>query len=142
MSKHSTSHDRIDDGQPNAGTEHDQRQSNRELIRRYLEVATPGSLDPDRIREFLADDVVIDDPLMAISGADAFTDALRQVPNDETMGSTVQHIVADDDLVAARVLFTAGEMEVQFAQWFWLDGDRITRIEVVYDPRPFLGAAD
>ena len=116
----------------------DRRRANRSLIERYLQVATPGNLEPDRIRAFLADDVEVDDPLMSVSGADAFIDVLRQVPASPDMGATVQDIVAGTELVAARVLFTAGPMTVQFAQWFWVDEDKITRIEVVYDTRPFL----
>ena len=29
-------------------------------------------------------------------------------------------------------------MSVQFCQWFWLVEGKIARIQVVYDPRPFL----
>ena len=115
--------------------------SNNQLIRDYLAVAIPGRLDFDALRSFLADDVRVDDPLMPIEGADSFVDALRQTPTDGGMSSTVQDVVGDGDVVAARVLFEAGPMSVQFSQWFWLDEGAITRIEVVYDPRPFLAMA-
>lgn len=119
----------------------DQASANQELIRRYLSVASPGSLDPDSVRKFLADDVLIEDTLMPSSGADAFVAALRQVPSGEGMSASVQHVVADDRVGAARVLFQAGEMKVQFSQWFWIEDGKITRIQVIYDPRPFLEAA-
>lgn len=113
--------------------------TNATLIRNYLEVTTPGSLQLDRISSFLADDVTIDDPLMSMSGADAYIAALSQTPTDGGMRSTVQDVVADGDVVAARVLFEAGDLQVQFAQWFWVENDVISKIQVVYDPRPFLG---
>lgn len=118
----------------------DQAAANQDLIRRYLDVATPGSLDPDSILQFLADDVVIEDTLMPSTGAEAFVAALRQVPSGEGMSASVQHVVADDRVAAARVLFTAGDIEVQFSQWFWIEDGKITRIQVIYDPRPFLEA--
>ncbi|MEM9565960.1 MAG: nuclear transport factor 2 family protein [Actinomycetota bacterium] len=114
---------------------------NTQLIRDYLAVAVPGQLQLDRLRAFLADDVVIDDPLMSIEGADAFVAALEATPSGGDMTSTVQDVVAGGDLVAARVHFRAGELAVQFSQWFWIADGRITRIQVIYDPRPFLAAA-
>lgn len=112
--------------------------ANAQLIRDYLEVATPGRLRLDRIREFVADDVTVDDPLMPFDGADAFVEALGRTPSAGGMRSTVQDVVADGDVVAARVLFEMGDLIVQFSQWFWMEGGKIARIQVVYDPRPFL----
>ena len=112
--------------------------SNTQFVRDYLDVATPGRLQLDRIREFLADDVKIEDPLMAIDGADAFIQALEQTPSGEGMTSTVQDVVGDGDVVAARVRFEMMGASVQFCQWFWLSDSKISRIQVVYDPRPFL----
>jgi len=111
---------------------------NTKLVREYLHVATPGQLDIDRLREFLADDVTIDDPLMSIQGADAFIQALEGTPSGGGMTSTVQDVVGDGDLVAARVLFEAMGMAIQFCQWFWIADKKIEKIQVVYDPRPFL----
>ncbi len=112
-----------------------------ELVRNYLAVAVPGRLKLDELRSFLAEDVTIDDPLMAIEGADAFVAALETTPSGGDMGATVQEVVGDDDVVAARVLFTAGDLTVQFSQWFWVADGLIQRIQVIYDPRPFLAAA-
>ena len=111
---------------------------NTELVHQYLQVATPGRLELDRLRGFLADDVEIDDPLMPIRGADAFVAALAGTGSGEGMTSTVQDVVGHGDVVAARILFEAGPMTVQFCQWFWIADGRIGRIQVVYDPRPFL----
>ncbi len=118
----------------------DRAAANRELVERYLAVATPGNLEPDRIRAFLADDVVIEDALMPTTGADDFVEALRQTPSGGDMTATVSNVVADETVAAARVLFRAGELAVTFSQWFWITNGRISRIEVIYDPRPFLAA--
>lgn len=114
---------------------------NNELVRNYLDVAVPGRVELERLRTFLADGVTIDDPLMSIEGADAFVAALAATPTGGEMAATVQEVVGHGDVVAARVLFEAGAMTVQFSQWFWIDDGRIERIQVVYDPRPFLAAA-
>ncbi|MDH3680166.1 MAG: nuclear transport factor 2 family protein [Acidimicrobiia bacterium] len=117
--------------------------SNNRLVRDYLAVATPGQLDLDAIRSFLADDVQIEDPLMSISGADGFIEALRSTGTESGGGmrSTVQDVVGDGDVVAARVLFEMGPMTVQFSQWFWITDGKIARVQVIYDPRAFLERA-
>lgn len=113
--------------------------SNNQLVRDYLAVATPGRIDLERIRSFLADDVQIEDPLMTISGADDFIEALRSTgAGSGGMRSTVQDVIGDGDVIAARVLFEAGPMTVQFGQWFWIEDGKIARVQVIYDPRPFL----
>ena len=111
---------------------------NTDLVREYLHMATPGQLQLDRIREFLADDVKIDDPLMSIEGADAFIAALEGTGSGQGMTSTVQDVVGDGDVVAARILFETMGTAVQFCQWFWISDKKIARVQVVYDPRPFL----
>ncbi|MEL6983148.1 MAG: nuclear transport factor 2 family protein [Actinomycetota bacterium] len=114
---------------------------NTELVRNYLDVAVPGQLQLDKLRAFLADDVTIDDPLMSIEGADAFVAALEATPTGGDMGATVEEVVGDGEVVAARVLFQAGDLRVQFSQWFWVADGRIERIQVIYDPRAFLAGA-
>ncbi|MCP5035524.1 MAG: nuclear transport factor 2 family protein [Actinomycetia bacterium] len=49
---------------------------NIQLIRDYLGATVPGQIRIDKVREFLADDVKVDDPLMALEGADTFVAAL------------------------------------------------------------------
>lgn len=56
------------------------------------------------------------------------------------MRATVQDVVGDDAVVAARVLFEMAGMSVQFSQWFWILDGKISRVQVVYDPRSFLQA--
>lgn len=113
--------------------------TNTELVRNYLAVATPGRLRLDEVRSFLADDVSIEDPMMSVEGADAFVALLAQTGGDGSgqMTSTVQDVIGDGDTVAARVLFEAGGIPIQFSQWFWIVDGRIARIEVVYDTGPF-----
>ncbi|MCP4958808.1 MAG: nuclear transport factor 2 family protein [Actinomycetia bacterium] len=120
---------------------------NIQLIRDYLGATVPGQIQLDKVREFLADDVKVDDPLMALEGADAFVAALASTqeaapPGPEgAMSSTIQEVVGGDDIVAARVLFEVMGMTVQFSQWFWIVDGKISRIQVIYDPRPFLEMA-
>jgi hypothetical protein len=112
-----------------------------QFVRDYLDVATPGRVQIAQIRSYLADDVSIEDPMMPIEGADAFIAALGQTGSGEGMRSTVQDVVGSDDVVAARILFEMMGRQIQFCQWFWLSDEKIQRIQVVYDPRPFLEVA-
>ena len=110
-----------------------------DIVRQYLEVATPGSLDPDRVRPLLADDYSVEDPLMPVSGADAFVDKLRSVagtPGDA--GGTVEAVVGDEGIVCALTRFQAGPTTIWFSQWFWVEDGKIARSRVIYDPRAFL----
>lgn len=111
-----------------------------ELVRSYLNVALPGpNLDPDRIRPLLADDFVVDDPLMGAAGPDDFVARIRQAAAAGSGGETsIEAIVGDDTVVAALTRFRMGETSVAFSQWFWARNARIQKCRVIYDPSPFL----
>ncbi|MEM9746772.1 MAG: nuclear transport factor 2 family protein [Actinomycetota bacterium] len=111
-----------------------------ELITAYLTATTPGAIDLETTRSLLHDDVVVHDPLMSFEGADAYVEALGQTPRGE-MSSTVEYVLTGDGVAAAKVLFEAPGLTVDFAQWLWFDHGRSRRIQVIYDPRPFLEAA-
>lgn len=111
-----------------------------ELVRGYLDAATPGNIQFDKVRTYLADDYRVKDPLMTVQGADAFVEQLRQVSQGggPEMRTTVEAVVGADDIVVALTRFEMGPVKVTFSQWFWVKGDKIQHSEVIYDPRPFL----
>lgn len=114
------------------------------LVRDFIRAISPADPQPDRIRELLAPDAQFVDSLMPpMESAEAFIAAITQAVagGGPPITSTVQDVVGDGDLVAARVLVEVAGTAIPYAQWFWLDGDRITRVEVVYDPRPYLAMA-
>lgn len=111
-----------------------------DTVRAYLDVATPGpKLDPDRVRDLLADDFTHDDPLMGASNADQFVAGLRRAAASGGGGSaTVETVVGDDTTVASLTRFRIGDVAVMFSQWFVVRNGRVRSSRVVYDPRPFL----
>ncbi len=126
----------------------------RDVVDAYLAATRPDAIDVDAIRSVIADDITVEDPLMSSIGAEAYLTAMSQVAGaGGGASSTVQHLLSgtvtgaevagEAEVLAARVLFEAPGMSVQFCQWFWVAEGRISRIQVVYDPRTFLaGASD
>ncbi|MEM9611602.1 MAG: nuclear transport factor 2 family protein [Actinomycetota bacterium] len=116
--------------------------NNTDLVHRYLSAIDPTRLDTDALAALLAPEVVIDDLLMPLTGADTFIEAITTAP-PSPMTSTIQEVIGDDGagLASARVLVEIAGRAIQYHQWFWIEDGRITRIEVLYDPRPFLELA-
>lgn len=116
--------------------------STTDLVHRYLAAINPMAPDTEQLAAVLAGDVVIDDVLMPLSGADTFIKAISGAPG-MPLTSTVQDVIGDDETgrASARVLVEVAGRSIQYQQWFWIDQNKISRIEVLYDPRPFLELA-
>lgn len=110
-------------------------------IRDYLEATNPGNLQLDRLRPLLTDDFVHQDPLMSVEGADAFVEKLRSVPPGMDAKATTEALLTKGNVGAALIRFEAGGTTVMFAQWLWAEGEKIGRVRVIYDPRPFFEMA-
>lgn len=116
--------------------------TNQQLIRDYLEVASPSDPQPDRVRSFLADDFTMTDPLMSAESADDFVEQLRALGASPGVETHVDAVVGEGDLVAALTRMEMGEVSVTFAIWYWIEDGVIIRQLTVYDPRPFLAKRD
>lgn len=105
------------------------------LVRDYLEALHSGRLA--RARELLADDLVYHDPMMTARDAD---DLIRQVEGFGGAANTeIREVVGQGDVVAALTTFRPPQAPaIPFSQWFRIGDGRITSIQVIYDPRPFL----
>ncbi len=113
-----------------------------ELARRFLRATDPSDLRPEEVRELVAPDVAITDPLMPpVDSAAAFEAMLSQAGGGIHVTSTVQDVIGDERLVAARILVEVNGTPIDYAQWLWFEGDRITRVQTIYDPRPYLELA-
>lgn len=115
--------------------------SSQDLVREYLQLITLDGTDFDRLRAILADDFVFEDTLMGTSSADELVAYLRAYQGPP-LKSTTEEIVGDGDLVVALTVLDMMGFEIAYSQWFWLGGGKIQRIRTIYDPRPFLEAAE
>lgn len=109
-----------------------------ELVRTYLDALTSGPAGLATARELLADDLEYHDPLMAVDRADDLIAQLGQLDAGNADIELVE-LASGDGVVAVLTSFGMPDGDrVLFTQWFWVDGDEITRIRVIYDPRAFL----
>lgn len=111
-----------------------------DIVRAYYEEFFSGPARHSDVRRLLTDDFVFRDPLMAADSADEYVETLRRLGDEMDLRVKVRRIVGDGPHVAALVDLE-GATPVTYSQWFTFEGDRISRLEVVYDPRPFLEAA-
>jgi hypothetical protein len=54
------------------------------------------------------------------------------------MYAEIRKMISEGDSVAVLVDFQGPGDLMTYAQWFELRGGKICRLEVIYDPRPFL----
>ena len=97
-----------------------------------------ASGDFERVAALLADDFRFRGPMGDADGALAFVQQIRdQAPLfGEVRFDDVRRVV-DGARAVSLYTFVAGPARVPMAEAFELDGDRITRIDLYFDPSPF-----
>ncbi|MGA9533737.1 MAG: nuclear transport factor 2 family protein [Anaerolineales bacterium] len=113
---------------------------NVDIIARYFERFFSGKARHSDVRSLLTDDFTFHGPLMAADGADEYVAQLQSFGDEMEMHARVRQLIGSDDIVAALVDFDGPGGAIPYAQWFTLREGKISRLEVVYDPRPFLSA--
>lgn len=92
--------------------------------------------DFETFRSVLADDVVFDGPLAHLEGADEVRrgmEGLGQITTDVV----VRKIFSDGkDVLTWFDLHTSVAPPISVANWSHVEDGRITKIQVVFDPRP------
>lgn len=112
-----------------------------DLVTTYLEALTSGPAGLVAARELLADDLEYHDPLMAVDRADDLIAQLTLM-SPETADIELVEVTDRDGVVAVLTTFGMPDgSRLPFTQWFWVEGGKITRSRVIYDPRPFLEMA-
>lgn len=109
-----------------------------DIVRDYLDRFFTGRARHSDVRGLLTDDFVLRDPLMSAESADDYVSQLTALGDEMELRAEVRDIVGDGDTVAALVEFAGPQGPMTYAQWFTLREGKIARLEVVYDPRPFL----
>jgi ketosteroid isomerase-like protein len=112
--------------------------SNVEVITEYFKTFFSGKGRQTEVRNFLTEDFTFRGPLMSASSADDYVNQLAAMGDEIELYATVRELVADGDIVAALVDFQGPDGPITYTQWFTLRDEKIARLEVVYDPRPFL----
>ncbi|NIV03649.1 MAG: hypothetical protein GWN59_03205 [Calditrichae bacterium] len=112
--------------------------SNVEIIKGYFEKFFSGKTRHSEVRELLTDDFSFRDPLMSANSADAYVEQLKAFGDELELYAEVRELVGEGDIVAALVDFQGPEGKITYAQWFTMREGKIARLEVIYDPRPFL----
>jgi hypothetical protein len=112
--------------------------SNLELIAKYFKTFFQGKANHAEVRNFLTDDFHFKGPLMAADSAEDYVAQLTSMGEEMELYVKVRSLIGQDDQVAALVDFKGPAGDITYAQWFTLRHEKISRLEVVYDPRSFL----
>jgi ketosteroid isomerase-like protein len=112
--------------------------SNVEIVRGYLQKFFSGKVRHSAVRDLLCDDFTLRDPLMSADSADDYVAQLEALGDEMELRADVRRIVGEGDVVAALVDFHGPAGPMPYAHWYTLRDGKIARLEVLYDPRPFL----
>ena len=77
--------------------------------------------------------------MMSADSADEYVAHLKQFGDELDMRVDVKQVVGEGDVIAALVDFHGPVGLMAYSQWFTFRGGKISRLQVIYDPRPFLG---
>jgi ketosteroid isomerase-like protein len=112
--------------------------SNVEIIRNYFKQFFSGKARHAAVRGLLTDDFSFGDPLMSARSADDYVAQLKAAGDELEMYVDVREVVGEGNIVAALVDFHGPSGKMTYAQWFTFRNGKISHLQVVYDPRPFL----
>jgi SnoaL-like domain len=87
-------------------------------------------------RSVLADDVVFDGPLGHVEGGDACARALQQMSQIVTDIVVQKRFVDGPDVLTWFDLHTSVAPPCPTANWSHVENGKVTRVRVVFDPRP------
>ena len=109
-----------------------------DIIQDYFNCFFSGSARHSDVRDYLTEDFIFRGPLMAADSAEEYIRQLQAYGDNFEMHAEVRKLVSQGDTVAALVEFQGPAGPMTYVEWFTLREGQICRLEVVYDPRPFL----
>ncbi len=98
-----------------------------------------GAGDFEALRSVLADDVTFVGPLGRADGAEECVQGMRQLAGIMAGIEVRQRFVAGGEVLTWFDLHTNLAPPCPVANWSHVEGGRVTRIQVTFDPRPLLG---
>ena len=112
--------------------------ANTDVVRDYFRRFFSGKARHSDVRQLLTDDFKFSDPMMSASSADEYVGQLKSFGDVLDMHVDVKQVVGEGDIVAALVDFSGPAGKMAYAQWFTFRNGKISALQVIYDPRPFL----
>lgn len=110
------------------------------IAQQYFQAWTTG--DYARARSYLADDgFSFDGPLEQHDDADRFIESFKQL-GPATQAVELRTVISDGPEVATVYDFLyrlpdGSTGNTKTSEWLRIEGDRITRIRIFFDPRPY-----
>lgn len=114
--------------------------ANIDVVRDYFDTFFSGPARHSDVRAFITGDFTFRGPMMSADSADEYVEQLRAMGDEMELYAEVRELVASGDTVAVLVDVQGPTGTIPYAQWFTMQNGRIARLDVVYDPRPFLDA--
>lgn len=105
------------------------------LARKYMYIFYSGA-DIDGLRAILAENVTFEGPFFKFDSAEAYLGSLRGDPR-EGFAYELIHSFEDDSAACLVYRFSKPGVETLMAQMFEVEGDKITKIVLIFDPRAF-----
>ena len=112
--------------------------TNTEIVRDYFRRFFSGKARHSDVRQLLTDDFKFSDPMMSANSADEYVGQLKSFGDVLDMRVDVKQVAGEGDIVAALVDFHGPAGKMAYSQWFTLRNGKISALQVIYDPRPFL----
>ncbi len=111
----------------------------KDVVTRYQ--AAMGSGDWKGARALLKDDLEFRGPLDTFHRADDYVAALQRLyPMVEKVDVKRVFSEGDDVVVLCDLHFKPPMPTMYVVEWYGVSGDRISRVQVVFDPRPMTAA--
>jgi hypothetical protein len=98
--------------------------------------------DVDRLRTILDDDVSFRGPLAEVQGADEYADSIRGLFAGTEKLDVHKVFVDGEDVLTWFDLHMPGAPPAPVASWIHLQDGRVKRVQVTFDPRGMLAAAE
>jgi len=97
--------------------------------------------DFDRLRSVLADEIEFVGPLGQVKGGDECAEAMRRLSEIKTDLVVERVFVDGDDVLTWFELHTSLAPPAPVANWSHIEGGKVARVRVTFDPRGILGGA-
>ena len=108
-----------------------------DVVQQYLDAFFGERIDHGTIRALISEGFTFEGPLMSADGADDYIEKLKGFGENAAMSADIHTILADENTVVARYDFIVPAGAVPASEWYTVEDQKITSIQLICDPRPF-----
>ncbi|MCP5098285.1 MAG: nuclear transport factor 2 family protein [Chloroflexi bacterium] len=108
------------------------------VVTQYLAAFFAERIEHVAIRDLLADDFTFQGPLMTADSADDYIQKLQAFGEDAAMQADIHGMWETETAVVVRYDFLIPSGKVPASEWYQVQDGKITNIQLICDPRPFL----